>query len=170
MTDLGALARQTLAHNRFLVLGTVDPSGRPRVSPVLFLMVGHREGYWLSSPEAHHSHNIERDPDVSLVVFDSSLDPHTGQAVYLEATAARVPADELEEACAAAFEGVDDALSFTPESLEDEPFVLYRARITASEIHVHGREFGDGTGSAGACPWSSEPRSEIRGRRATARP
>jgi hypothetical protein len=27
------------------------------------------------------------------------------------------------------------------------PFVLYRARVTASEIHVRGRDFGDGTGS-----------------------
>src|SRR5215218_8485932 len=92
--DLGALARETLARNRFLVLGTVDHSGRARVSPVWFSMAGHRDVYWLSSPDAHHSHNIERNPDVSLVVFDSSLDPHTGQAVYLEATAERVPDDE----------------------------------------------------------------------------
>jgi nitroimidazol reductase NimA-like FMN-containing flavoprotein (pyridoxamine 5'-phosphate oxidase superfamily) len=147
MTDLDALARRTLADNRFLVLGTVDPSGRARVSPVWFTMVDHRDVYWLSSPESHHSRNIEERPDVSLVVFDSSLDPHTGQAVYLEATAVRVPDDELEAACAAAFEGVDEALSFTPETLQDEPFVLYRARVTGSEIHVRGRDVGDGSGS-----------------------
>jgi nitroimidazol reductase NimA-like FMN-containing flavoprotein (pyridoxamine 5'-phosphate oxidase superfamily) len=145
--DLGALARKTLARTRFLVLGTVDESGRARVSPVWFSIVDHRDVYWLSSPDAHHSHNIERNPNVSLVVFDSSLDPHTGQAVYLEATAERVSDEELASACAAAFEGVDDALSFTPETLQHEPFVLYRARITASEIHVRGRDFGDGTGS-----------------------
>jgi len=147
MADLDALARQTIAGNRFLVLGTVDLDGRPRVSPVWFSMVDHREVYWLSSPDAHHSRNIEERADVSLVVFDSSLDPHTGQAVYLEATAERVPDDDLETACAAAFEGVDDALSFTPETLRAEPFVLYRARVTAAEIHVRGRDFGDGTGS-----------------------
>jgi nitroimidazol reductase NimA-like FMN-containing flavoprotein (pyridoxamine 5'-phosphate oxidase superfamily) len=130
-----------------MVLGTVDPSGRPRVSPVWFTMVDHRDVYWLSSPESHHSHNIERNPDVSLVVFDSSLDPHTGQAVYLEATAGLVPEDELEAACAAAFEDVEASLSFTPETLSEQPFVLYRARITASEIHVRGRDFEDGTGS-----------------------
>jgi nitroimidazol reductase NimA-like FMN-containing flavoprotein (pyridoxamine 5'-phosphate oxidase superfamily) len=147
MADLAALARHTLAGNRFMVLGTVDPSGRPRVSPVWFSMVDHRDVYWLSSPESHHSQNIERNPDVSLVVFDSSLDPHTGQAVYLEATAGLVPEDELEAACAAAFEDVEASLSFTPETLSEQPFVLYRARITASEIHVRGRDFEDGTGS-----------------------
>ena len=130
-----------------MVLGTVDPSGRPRVSPVWFSLVDHRDAYWLSSPDAHHSRNIEERPEVSIVVFDSGADPHTGQAVYLEATACRVPDDELADACTKAFRGVEGELSFTPESLEDEPFVLYRARVTAAEIHVRGRDFGDGTGS-----------------------
>ncbi|HEY7043367.1 MAG TPA: pyridoxamine 5'-phosphate oxidase family protein [Nocardioidaceae bacterium] len=146
MTDLVDLARTTLAGTRFMVLGTVDPSGRPRVSPVWFSLVDHRDAYWLSSPAAHHSRNIEERPEVSMVVFDSSADPHTGQAVYLEATAARVPDDELEAACAEAFREVADELSFTPETLRDAPFVLYRARVTASEVHVRGRDFGDGSG------------------------
>ena len=147
MTDLAALARQTLSANRFMVLGTVDPSGRPRVSPVWFSMVDHSDIYWLSNPDSHHSRNIADRPGVSIVVFDSSADPHTGQAVYLEATAERVPEDELEDACAVAFRDVDEALSFTPESLADEPFVLYRAHVTAAEVHVRGRDHEDGTGS-----------------------
>lgn len=147
MADLAELGRTTLANNRFMVLGTVDPSGRPRVSPVWFSLVDHRRVYWLSSPDSHHSHNIEQRPEVSIVVFDSGADPHTGQAVYLEATAGRVPDAELAQACVEAFRGVDDALSFTPETLRTQPFVLYRAHITASEIHVRGRDFGDGTGA-----------------------
>lgn len=152
MADLAALARTTLDRNRFMVLGTVDPSGRPRVSPVWFSLVEHREAYWLSSPDAHHSRNIEQRPEVSIVVFDSAADPHTGQAVYLEATAERVPDDELSDACAKAFRDVDDELSFTPDSLRQEPFVLFRARITAAEVHVRGRDFGDGTGSDQRAP------------------
>jgi hypothetical protein len=73
--------------------------------------------------------------------------PQTGQAVYLEATADRVPDAELADACAEAFRDVDDDVSYTAETLRDEPFVLYRARVTASEVHVRGRDFGDGTGS-----------------------
>jgi nitroimidazol reductase NimA-like FMN-containing flavoprotein (pyridoxamine 5'-phosphate oxidase superfamily) len=144
MADLDVLARQTIADNRFMVLGTVDPSGRARVSPVWFSIVDHREIYWLSNPDSHHSQNIADRPDVAIVVFDSRADPHTGQAVYLEATAERVAEHEVEAACAAAFEGVDDALSFTPETLEDEPFVLFRARVTSAEIHVRGRDVGEG--------------------------
>ncbi len=147
VADLAELARTTLARNRFMVLGTVDPSGRPRVSPVRFSLVDHRDAYWLSSPDAHHSRNLQQRPEVSIVVFDSGADPHTGQAVYLEATAGRVPDDELADACAKAFRDVDDELSYTPHTLQHEPFVLYRARVTASEIHMRGRDFGDGTGS-----------------------
>ncbi len=130
-----------------MVLGTVDPSGRARVSPVWFSLVDDRDVYWLSSPEAHHSRNIQQRPDVSIVVFDSTADPYTGQAVYLEATAGRVPDDELGDACAKAFRDVDDSLSFTPESLQHERFVLFRAHVTASEVHVRGRDFGDGSGT-----------------------
>lgn len=143
MTDLADAARRQLADNRFMVLGTVDPSGRPRVSPVWFSMVEHRDVYWLSNPDAHHSRNLADRPDVSIVVFDSRADPHTGQAVYLEATGERVPDDELEAACADAFADVDQELSFTPETLADEPFVLYRARITAAEVHVRGHDIGE---------------------------
>ena len=149
MTDLSdarltELAHATLAANRFMVLGTVDPDGRPRVSPIWFSLVDHREVYWLSDPESHHSRNIAERPEVSMVVLDSSLDPHTGQAVYLEASAARVPDDQLAAACAEAFRDVAEHLSFTPETLAEQPFVLYRARVTASEIHVRGRDVGEG--------------------------
>ena len=151
MIDLAAAARELLDTTRFLVLGTVDPSGRPRVSPVWFTAVDHRDVYWLSSPDAHHSRNVAERPEVSLVVFDSTADPASGAAVYLEATAERVPPDELEEACAAAFRDVAESESFTPQSLQDQPFVLYRARVTATEVHVRGRELGDGTGSERKC-------------------
>lgn len=147
MEELADVARRTLAENRFMVLGTVDPSGRPRVSPLWFSLVDHHVVYWLSSPDAHHSQNIEERPEISMVVYDSSADPYTGQAVYLEATAERVPDDELEDACEEAFRGVDAALSFDPPALKNEPFVLYRARITGTEAHVRGRDSADGSGS-----------------------
>jgi hypothetical protein len=65
-----------------------------------------------------------------------------------------VPEDELAQACAEAFRDVDEALSFTPEALRAQPFVIYRARVTAAEIHVRGRDFGDGTGADQRVPVS----------------
>jgi hypothetical protein len=74
-------------------------------------MVDYRDAYWLSSPDAQHSRNIQERPEVSIVVFNSAVDPHTGQAVYLEAVAGRVHDDELAAACTLAFRDVDDELS-----------------------------------------------------------
>jgi nitroimidazol reductase NimA-like FMN-containing flavoprotein (pyridoxamine 5'-phosphate oxidase superfamily) len=146
MTDLSAHARRVLADNRYLVLGTVDPSGRPRVSPVWFTTVRPEELYWLSSPDAHHSRNLAERPEVSLVVFDSTAAVGAGQAVYLEATAAPVPEDELEEACAEAFREAKDGLVFTVQELAESGLVLYRARVTAAEVHVRGSDPEHGTG------------------------
>ena len=55
-----------------------------------------------------------------------------------------MPDGDLEVACSAAFEGVDDALSFTPETLRDQPFVLYSGVVTRAEIHGRGRDVGEG--------------------------
>ena len=52
------MARRVIDHNRYLVLGTVEPDGRPRLSPVFYTPVDYRDFYWVSSPEAQHSHNV----------------------------------------------------------------------------------------------------------------
>lgn len=93
--DPGRLARRIVDGNRYLVLATADRTGRPWSTPVYFAHDRYRTFYWLSSPAATHSHNLEIRPDVGGVVFDSTAPIGTGQGVYLAATAARVPATEL---------------------------------------------------------------------------
>jgi nitroimidazol reductase NimA-like FMN-containing flavoprotein (pyridoxamine 5'-phosphate oxidase superfamily) len=140
MSDLQALAREVIEHNRYLVLGTIDDSGRPRLSPVYFTHVEHREFFWVSSPDSHHSHNVDERPDVSLVVFDSSVAVGQGRAVYVDAVAQEVPAADLPAACARAFAVVGpDAVAFGPEEVSgDSDIRLYVARATRHEVHVRG--------------------------------
>ena len=59
MDELTQMARDVIDSNRYLVLGTSEDDGRPRVSPVYYSHVGHREFYWVSSPDARHSRNVE---------------------------------------------------------------------------------------------------------------
>ena len=59
----------------------------PWASPVWFAKEDYRELYWVSYPGARHSQNIAVRPQVALVVFDSTVPPDTGQAVYMTATA-----------------------------------------------------------------------------------
>ncbi|MFF0725890.1 pyridoxamine 5'-phosphate oxidase family protein [Streptomyces sp. NPDC004134] len=147
--DLAGMARSVLDANRYLVLGTAQPDGRPRVSPVFFTHAEYRTFYWVSSPQARHSVNIAARPGVEFVVYDSTAAIGEGRAVYIGATAEKVPDAQLAAACDEAFGGAvaEGATRFRPEDLgDDEGLRLYRARATSFEVHVPGRDPVYGTG------------------------
>ena len=93
--DLTAVARTILDVNLYMTLGTADEDGRPWVSPVYYATADYTDFYWISMPEARHSRNIARRPQVSMVVFDSTVPPYTGQAVSMSAVAAKVVGGDL---------------------------------------------------------------------------
>ncbi|MEV0272340.1 pyridoxamine 5'-phosphate oxidase family protein [Hamadaea sp. NPDC050747] len=85
---LMAHARDLADSNRYLTLATIDEDGRPWASPVYFAADADlREFYWVSSPTAQHSLNLAKRPDVSLVVFDSTVPPYHGRCLYAAGTA-----------------------------------------------------------------------------------
>lgn len=138
---LRTMVHEVVDGNRYLVLGTVEPDGLPRLSPVYFTHDDYHTFFWVSSPDAQHSRNVDRQPSISLVIFDSTTLPGTSEAVYLSAQAQRVPDDELPGECERAFRNIGDrgARPFTPGELaDDEPLRLYRAVATRYEVHVRG--------------------------------
>src|SRR4029453_8935015 len=94
--ELAAHARAIIDANLYLTLGTTDPDGRPWTSPVYFAAAGEREFYWMSATDARHSRNLVDRPDVSIVVFDSSVAPYHGRAVYAVGVARELSGDELD--------------------------------------------------------------------------
>jgi hypothetical protein len=146
--DLADMARQVVDTNHYMTLGTSDPDGRPRVSPVYFTHVDYRDFYWVSSPTAHHSVNLAARPAIAMVIYNSTAAIGQGRAVYLEADAAQVPDEELPERSAAAFAHVGPgARAFTPDELSgDAALRLYVARATRHEVHIRGRDPVYGTG------------------------
>ncbi|MDF1602497.1 pyridoxamine 5'-phosphate oxidase family protein [Nocardioides sp. YIM 152315] len=87
MDDLVEHAADLLARNAYLTLGTVGPDQRPWTSPVYFTADGLCDFYWMSTQESRHSQHVAQQPAVSLVVFDSTVPPYHGRALYAEATA-----------------------------------------------------------------------------------
>jgi hypothetical protein len=146
--DLAEMARRVVDTNHYLTLGTSEPDGRPRLSPVYFTHAGYRDFYWVSSPTAHHSVNLADRPAVAAVIFDSTAPPGEGRAVYVEADAAQVPDGELPERCAEAFARVaPGARAFAPGELSGDAVLrLYLARATRHEVHIRGRDPVYGTG------------------------
>jgi nitroimidazol reductase NimA-like FMN-containing flavoprotein (pyridoxamine 5'-phosphate oxidase superfamily) len=134
--DLAGHTRQLLDVNRYLVLGTVDPDGRPWTSPVYFSADGHQDFYWVSATDSRHSRNLADRPQVSIVVFDSSVAPYHGRAVYAVGEAGELTGDDLDHGLRV-YPG-PPARGATPVTRQDvtapSPYRLYRA--TASDVWV----------------------------------
>ena len=148
-TEPRDIARRVIDDNHFMVLGTAQPNGTPRVSPVFYNHVGYQDFYWISSPRAQHSRNVAAQPRVEIVIYDSHVDPGPGtSAVYLGATAAQVPDTELASAVEAAFSSVRKGVrAYGVEELSgDAELRLYRASAQSVEIHVRGSDPERGTG------------------------
>ena len=95
LTALTTLARALVDDSLYMTLGTADEAGHPWVSPVYFAPVGYREFLWVSRTYRRHSQNLAVRPEVSIVIFDSTVPINTGRAVYVDGLAGEVPADLL---------------------------------------------------------------------------
>lgn len=130
--ELTEHARSLLASNDYLTLGTAGADGRPWTTPVCFAAEGLADFYWVSSPQACHSRNLAAQPWVSLVVFDSTVQPYHGRALYADGTAHEVAADDLDHGLRV-YPGPADrgvtALTAT-DVTGAAPWRLYRARAT----------------------------------------
>jgi uncharacterized protein YhbP (UPF0306 family) len=96
-SDLKMIATTIIDSNMYMVLGTVDETGNPWVAPVYYASARYSEFYWVSSPEAMHSRNIARHPQISIVIFNSQARIGTGQGVYMSAFATQLSGVELDQ-------------------------------------------------------------------------
>ena len=146
-SQLARMARDVIDANAYLVLGTTDPGGTPRLSPVFYGVHEYRDFYWVSHPDAHHSANVAARPVVSWVVFDSSVTVRETRAVYCSGEAREVPAGELDDHVGVAFREIRGARSFAAEALSGPDLRLYVARAATWEVHVAGSHPTYGTGT-----------------------
>lgn len=134
--DLMAHARNIIAANSYLTLGTADLNGHPWTSPVYFAAASLREYYWQSATDARHSRNLVERPEVSIVIFDSTVAPYHGRAVYGVGAADELSGSDLDRALEIYPRHADPgATSVMPEEVSGAaPYRLYRA--IASDLWV----------------------------------
>ncbi|MEU7747978.1 hypothetical protein [Nonomuraea sp. NPDC049158] len=82
--DLDAHARGLKDANLYAVLGTAadDDDGIPWTSPVYFATADYAEVFWVSSPDGGTPVTSPR-PELSMVIFDSTVPTYQGRVVYL---------------------------------------------------------------------------------------
>ena len=138
--ELRALARRIIDSNLYMTLATADGGGRPWASPVYFAPADYREFLWVSVPEAQHSQNIAARPEVGIVIFDSTVQPGTGRAVYVDAGAEELTGHADFDRCLAAFNSrledpsTQGAKAFEPADLHPPGGHLRLYRATASAL------------------------------------
>jgi len=71
----------------YATIATADPNGRPWISPVYCAFDAAYNFYWISARTALHSMNIQNNPAVALVIYDSTAPEGTGEGVYVRAKA-----------------------------------------------------------------------------------
>ena len=146
-TDLAAMAREVIDTNPYLVLGTVDEHGHPRVTPVFFGHDGYRDFYWVSRPDTTHSTHVTERPTVTAVIYDSTVRVGHGRAVYLTGRAGRVPDAELDDRCRVAFRDLGGARPFAPAELSGSASLrLYLLPVDVWEMYVGYAVPGHGDG------------------------
>lgn len=134
--DLLAYARTIIASNSYLTLGTSDVNGYPWTAPVYFAAGSVREYYWESATDARHSRNLVERPQVSIVIFDSTVAPYHGRAVYGVGVAKELSGSDLDRALEIYPRQADrGATPVVPEEVSGAaPYRLYRA--IASDLWV----------------------------------
>ena len=134
--DLAAHASAVIDANLYLTLGTADRDGRPWTTPVYFAPAGHRDFYWTSAIDARHSRHIAERPRVSMVIFDSTVAPYHGRAVYAVGDARELSGGDLDRALTVYPRR--DGRGAGPVTREEvsgpAPYRLYQA--TASDVWV----------------------------------
>ena len=131
------MAQRVIETNRFMTIGTLDPDGTPRLSPVRFVADGMRDLYWASAHRAQHSRNLALRPAIQVVIYNSAAENDRGEGVYLDAKASEVPADSIESTLARLSARRGTGQGPAPTDFRGQsPMRLYHAEVSSCDVHV----------------------------------
>jgi|SRR3989344_2464761 len=91
--------KQIIEKILYITLATSSKDGKPWNSPVYSAFDEGYNFYWNSWRENQHSINIKENPQVFIVIYDSTVSEGTGEGVYIQATAHELTdKEEIEQA------------------------------------------------------------------------
>lgn len=93
MNDLTKKAKEIIEKIEYITLATTS-GNQPWNSPVYSVHDENFNFYWVSWKENTHSKNIRENPNVFLVIYDSTVPEGTGEGVYIKATAKELDNEE----------------------------------------------------------------------------
>ncbi len=86
-SDMEEKAKKIIQKIIYITIATVTKDGNPWNSPVSSAYDNKYNFYWASDKNGQHSKNIRENPNVFLVIYDSTMPEGTGEGVYIQAKA-----------------------------------------------------------------------------------
>lgn len=108
MNDYFPLVKKVLDDISFGTLATATPDGQPWNSPVVMVHDSELNLYWFSDRDSQHGRNVQANPRVFVVFYDSTVPANIlklDRGFYVEATAREINDPEI----------IEHALSLRPD-------------------------------------------------------
>ena len=137
-------ARQIVESNSYMVVCTADSKGEPWGAPVFFAAdQKYTKLYFISAIDSLHAKNVESNPEVSIVIFDSSSRIGSSEGVQMEGVASEVGKGEIAEAISAysarLLEKSSSSPTYSPEQYLD-PSEFRFFKVQPRKIFVTGED------------------------------
>lgn len=87
MKDLSKRAKEIIEQIEYVTIASVDGDGMPWNAPVFTAYDEEHNFYWGTHKDSQKATNIRNNPNVFLVIYDSTVPSGTGEGVYMKADA-----------------------------------------------------------------------------------
>lgn len=126
--NLRERARQIINKIIYVTIATASADGQPWNTPVYSAYDDEYNFYWASDKNGQHSQNIQVNPKVFLVIYDSTAPEGTGEGVYVQANAYQLQKqNEIDRAVGHLYARKNQEPKGADEFLGDYPRRVYKA-------------------------------------------
>ena len=142
--DNVAKAKEIISKIIYITIASVSKDGRPWNTPVYSAFDENYNFFWASWRENEHSKNIRSNPDVFLVIYDSTVPEGTGGGVYVKAKAYEInDSKEIEYAVKYLYGRKNKTPRKAEEFLGNYPRRVYKATPEKFWINTEGEVNGN---------------------------
>lgn len=137
-------AKEIISKILYITIATSTKSGIPWNSPVYSAYDENYNFYWASWKENIHSKNIKGNPNVFIVIYDSTVPEGTGEGVYVKAKAYELTEEmEIKHALRYLYGRKNKQTRNVHDFLENYPRRVYKAVPEKFWMNIDGEVNGN---------------------------
>ena len=137
-------AKKIISEILYITIASISKDGKPWNTPVYSAFDEKYNFFWASWKENEHSKNIQNNPEVFIVIYDSTVPEGTGEGLYIKARAFELnDPKEIQHALKYLYGRKKKIPRNVDEFLTDYPRRVYKAVPEKFWINVEGEVNGN---------------------------